>query len=65
MISKLKYDLHLQDPVVQTSIPLSGYTVVMATEADLMTRDNVLKLFCVAQNKTFYFQAEDRLDLRR
>ncbi|KAI0229382.1 FYVE, RhoGEF and PH domain-containing protein 2 [Lamellibrachia satsuma] len=49
----------------ETSIPLSGYTVVMATEADLMTRDNVLKLFCVAQNKTFYFQAEDRLDLRR
>ncbi|KAI0219932.1 hypothetical protein LSAT2_028537, partial [Lamellibrachia satsuma] len=49
----------------ETSIPLSGYTVVMTTEADLMTRDNVLKLFCVAQNKTFYFQAEDRLDLRR
>ncbi|KAI0242937.1 FYVE, RhoGEF and PH domain-containing protein 2 [Lamellibrachia satsuma] len=34
-----------EDPVVRTSIPLSGYTVVMTTEADLMTRDNMFKLF--------------------
>ena len=52
-------NLHEQDVVALTSLPLPGYEVKIADPCEVTQKENMFKVFHEGEKKVYYFQVED------